>query len=444
MNTLKKSVLALTATTLITTAAQAGGFSTEGINPGGVLFNDKSFVVQGALGYAMPQRRYKNAVGTQQHPGALAPPPPVVFVPAAGSSASDATPNYFLLSGDLKFGINNEFDCAVRGHQPYKLDNEVDPGFNGEYVQNSFKIDSVGVDGTCSYKIDMGNGRRIRLIGGVRSTDLEATRTNRASAEYLTGVSVATHPVSGAFLFPEIATPALGLAGPDYTNEYSFEADRGYGYRIGASFEIPQYALRAQVIYDSKIELDLTGTQRIYAGTDVIMNEAITLGVDMPQSLSVRFQTGINQTTLVYGGVRWMNWSDVSSLMITHPTNPLLNKTLTTGWDDGWTIEGGVQKKLTDDLSGSLGIKWDKGIGGGYTDTWTGSAGIAYDLDDNWRISFGGSISLLTSSTEMDGFGFGTCFDSTCSPGGGQSSSMYRQGTDWAYAIGTRIQYTMD
>ena len=428
MNTLKKSVLALTATTLITTAAHAGGFSTEGINPGGVLFNDKKFVAQGALGYAMPQRRFTNGVGTQQH---AIPGLPPTLIPAVGSTSTDATPNYFLLSGDLKFRVNDYVDCAVRGHQPYKLDNEVDAGFVGEYIQNSFKIDAVGIDGTCSYKMDIGNGRRVRFIAGVRSTDFEASRGNMASAEYLSFVST---------LFPEISLPALGPGGPDYMNVYSFDADRGYGYRVGGSFEIPQYALRAQIIYDSKIELDLTGSQMIYAGPDVIMNEVARLSVDMPQSVSARFQTGINQTTLIYGGVRWMNWSDIASLVINIPSNAGLNKVLTTGWDDGWTVEAGVQKKLSDDLSGSLGLKWDKGIGGGYTDTWTASAGLAYDLDDNWRVSLGGSISLLTSSNETSG----VPYEPGDSPGGGFSGSAYKQGNDWAYAIGTRIQYSMD
>ncbi|MEP1207866.1 MAG: outer membrane protein transport protein [Rhizobiaceae bacterium] len=421
MKTFRNSVLALAATTMAATAVHAGGFSTEGVNPGGVLFNDKSFVIQGAVGYAMPQRRYTNATGTQQD--IIGGP-----VPATGSSSSDATPNYFLLSGDLKFGLTEEIDCAIRGHQPYKLDNEVDPGFNGEYVQDSFKIDAFGVDATCSYKFDIGNGRRLRMIGGVRSTDLEASRTNQASAAYLGFVGG---------IFPEITSPAPG---PDYTNDYSFEADRGYGYRVGASFEIPQYALRAQVIYDSKISLDLKGTQRIYLGGVELMNQAATLDVDMPQSISARFQTGINPTTLVFGGVRWMDWSDISMLniIVAGPSNPALNKTLVTGWSDGWTIEGGVQKKLTDDFSGSFGLKWDKGIGGGYTDTWSANAGVAYDIDDNWRVSLGGSISLLTSSTETSGFPA-----PGDSPGGGLSGSSYKQGNDWAYSIGTRLQYSM-
>ena len=421
MKTFKKSVLALTATTLVATAAQAGGFSTEGVNPGGALFNDKSFVIQGALGYAMPQRRYTNAVGTDQ-----------TGAPLSGSTSSDATPNYFLLSGDIKVGFNENIDCAVHGHQPYFLDNEVSSGFEGEYVQNSFQIDSVGIDGSCSYKFDVGNGYRVRLIGGVTSTDFEASRSNLATAGYLAFVSGPMVP-----FINEIAAPNTP---DDYTNTYAFEADRGYGYRIGASFEIPQYALRAQVIYNSTIDLELEGSQRIYNATEELLNTRATLDLELPQSIAARVQSGINQTTLLYAGVRWMDWSEVSSLLIKVPANPFgaLDKTLTTGYVDGWTLEAGVEKKLSKDLGASLGLKWDKGIGGGYTDTWSVSGGLAYDLDDNWRISFGGSVSLLTDSTETSGDPF-----EADSPGGGDSGVIYQQGNDWAYAIGTRLQFSI-
>ena len=449
MKALKTSLLATAATSVLMTSAYAGGFSTEGINPGGALFNDKSFVVQGAVSYAMPQRRYTGATGSVQHPanpaayrGTEAP----ILIPASGSASSDATPNYFLLSGDLKFGINEHIDCAIRGHQPYFLDNEVSGNFNGRYIQDSFKIDSVGIDGTCSYKFFIKDGYRVRLIGGVTSTDFEASRTNQATAGYLAGVSMATFPPpapGGIPIFPEFSTPVPTES--DYTNIYTFDSERGYGYRVGAAFEIPKYALRAQIIYDSAVDVKLKGKQRIFNASNtvpVVLDIPAFLDLELPQSVSVRAQSGINETTLLYAGVRWMDWSEIAALTITVPDNEFLNKVLTTGYSDGWTIEGGIQKKLMDNLSGSAGLKWDKGIGGGYTDTWSLSGGLAYDIDDNWRVSLGGSISMLTSSNESDGF-VGTPPDCAGSPGGGCSSSSYRQGTDWAYGIGTRLQYSI-
>ena len=68
MKFFRNSVLTIAATSLLATAAHASGWGTEGINPGGALFNDKSFVLQGAFLYAIPERNYTGATAT---PGAF-------------------------------------------------------------------------------------------------------------------------------------------------------------------------------------------------------------------------------------------------------------------------------------------------------------------------------------------------------------------------------------
>ena len=45
MNFFRNTALALAAATLLTSTAHASGWGTEGINPGGALFNDKTFVI---------------------------------------------------------------------------------------------------------------------------------------------------------------------------------------------------------------------------------------------------------------------------------------------------------------------------------------------------------------------------------------------------------------
>ncbi|MGI9363646.1 MAG: OmpP1/FadL family transporter [Rhizobiaceae bacterium] len=416
MKIFRKSICALSALAISTGAAVAGGFSTEGVNPGGALFNDKSLVVQGALGYVMPKRRYKNGVGTTGFGGL--PGPPVGLVYPGTTSSSDAANNYLLLSGDLKFRVNQEIDCALRVHEPYAIDQEVSPNYAGRFYRTSQLIESVGIDGTCSYKFAIDDRSRVRILAGVRSTDLKYDRTND-------------------LLFGALLTPA-GLLVADGSNNYDAKGDRGYGYRIGASYEIPEIALRAQIIYDSAIDLDASGTQTLIiaanplrpAGTTVL---PITASVEMPQSISARFQTGVNETTLVYAGVRWMDWSVLKTLnVIGGLAGPGGVTTLDNGYSDGWTFDTGVQKKLTEQLSASLGFKWNSGIGGGYTDTWGLSAGVAYDLDDNWRLSFGGGATLLTSSNE---------FNTLSSTG---ATTFHKQPNDWAFTLGTRLQYAID
>lgn len=384
MKVLRNTAFVVAATSLLASAVQASGWGTEGVNPGGALFNDKSFVVQGVLGYVAPDRNYTDAT-TTLNPGTLT---------AADTNVGQ---KYLVLSGDLKFAVNEEIDCALRGHRPYHNDTTADSNWLGATYSLSTQIDSLGVDGTCSYKFDVADGHRVRLIGGFRSTDLQIDRTNILSA--------AAGASAGA------------------TNAYNLEGDRVFGYRIGASYEIPQYALRAQVIYDSERDMDLSGTQTVNGTTVAPAMVSITL----PKAISARLQSGINETTLVYGGVRWTEWSAIQSLSVTGGV-PV---SVTTGYKDAFTVEAGVQKKLTEDLAGSLSITWNEGIGGGYTDSWSFAAGVAYDLDENWRVSVGGSATYLTSSSGEGG-----------TLGGATVS--YNQANDWAYAAAVRLQYAID
>ena len=389
MKFFRNSVLTFAATSMLATAAHASGWGTEGINPGGALFNDKSFVIQGAAIYALPERNYTGATATN---------PPATLT-SANTNAADT---FVLTSGDVKFAVNEAVDCALRAHEAYHNDTSADLNWLGATYTLSTDISSLALDGTCSYKFAVGDGYRLRLIGGVTSTDLSVTRSNVLDALTAAGAGAA----QGAI------------------NTYSLEGDRVYGYRLGASFEIPKYALRAQVIYDSERDINLVGTQSI-TGLGVVAPALVS--ITLPKSISARVQSGINATTLVYGGVRWTEWSVIQALSVTGGT-PV---SVTTGYKNGWDVEVGVQKKLTSDLSGSAAISWTKGIGGGYTDSWGLSAGLAYDLDDNWRVSVGASARYLTSS---NGEG-GTL---------GLSTVSYNQANDWAYDAGVRLQYALD
>ncbi|MEM9677506.1 MAG: outer membrane protein transport protein [Pseudomonadota bacterium] len=397
----------LAAGLLLTTAATgafASGFNTEGVNPGGALFNDKRFVIQGGFGYVNPMREYSNTTGTDQLGGA-----------ATGSTSTDAADSFILYNADIKVGFSDNVDCAGRVHQPWRLTNQTEPGWAGRYEQSSFHIDSRALDLTCSYKTMINDTMRVRLLGGLRSTTLEATRKNA------------------------VIGTAIGQAAVDFTNTYDFRSeDRELGYRIGAAFEMPAILLRAQVIYDSAIEMNMVGTQAIDIGGTVVGPSPVTGAVpvttsfDLPQSISMRVQSGVSQTTLVWVGAKWQEWSTIPGLTILN-SDGSINNELETGWNDAWTVEVGAARRITKDLNAQASITWNQGIGGGYTDTWTFGAGIAYDLDDNWRVSVGGAATLLTASSESGSTG-----------GGGASSNAYNQGDDWALSVGMRLQYALD
>ena len=64
---MRTTIIISTATLLgLATNSYAGGFSYEGINSTGPLFNYKRFVVQGSAAYVKQNRDYENGTGTNQ------------------------------------------------------------------------------------------------------------------------------------------------------------------------------------------------------------------------------------------------------------------------------------------------------------------------------------------------------------------------------------------
>lgn len=401
--------------------ALATGFSTEGVDPAAALFSYKSFELRAALAHVWAGRDYENGSGTVQGP-------PLLGLPRAisGSSDTDAADDYNLASGDLKIGIGDNLDCAGRWHEPYKLTNEVSDDFVGRYELSKFHISSEGIDGTCSVKFPVTETGLLRLIAGIRSVELDAERNNFVPAEALLAAGT---------------IPSLAVLAGEPTTSYQLSSDeRDYGHRLGAAFEIPAMALRAQIIYDSEIDVSMSGTQTLtvplipLAGGTTTTTAPVSTSFTLPQAISARFQTGINPTTLVWMGARWQEWSVIQGLTVEGGIAG--DRTFDTNWNDGWTLEAGVGKKLTENLSVRGSVTWNEGIGDGYTDTWTFAGGAAIRLDEYVTLNLGGSATLLTDSTEED--------DTSYGGGALMSEASYEQGEDWAFAIGAQIVIAVD
>src|SRR5690606_5600382 len=70
--------------------------------------------------------------------------------------------------------------------------------------------------------------------------------------------------------------------------------DEAVGWRLGAAYEIPEYAMRATLVYQSKLKYNLEGTidnLAIVGGRGIPIN--VESDVDTPQSVAFKFHTGI-------------------------------------------------------------------------------------------------------------------------------------------------------
>ncbi|NBZ87999.1 OmpP1/FadL family transporter [Stagnihabitans tardus] len=166
-------------------------------------------------------------------------------------------------------------------------------------------------------------GERASLYGGLRA--------QRASAEItLRGLAYA------------------GLSG--YSVDLS--EDASLGYVLGAAYEIPDIALRVALTWNSAITHDFATVERLGAAT---VGVAPTK-VKTPQSINLDVQSGVAKDTLVFGGIRWVNWSKFRldpAFIVANTGSGLIALEDTTTW----TL--GVGHRFTPEWSGLFSLTYE-------------------------------------------------------------------------------------
>jgi long-chain fatty acid transport protein len=217
-------------------------------------------------------------------------------------------------------------------------------------------------------------------------------------------------------------------AAVSFVDNYSVEADDkwGYGFMFGAAYERPDIALRVALSYYSKVSYDLD-TAEFTNTTETVDTET---DVDTPQSVQLDFQTGVAAKTLVFGYIRWVDWSEfaISPPIYEQAVASLVGgpRPLVDYADDWWTYNLGIGRQLTDALAGSLSITWEPDVGGEmtslgpYDGRTTGTAALSYDYNQ-WNITGGVSYGVLGDTFNV-------------------LQTDYNDGTVWG--AGLRVGYT--
>lgn len=116
----------------------------------------------------------------------------------------------------------------------------------------------------------------------------------------------------------------ITLSGQAYSwvNGYHVDlaADTSVGYVLGAAYEIPQIALRVALTYNSAITQQMDTVESgpaipaLVPGQGLVMTTPLdgdsVTDVTTPQSVNLDFQTGIAPDTLLFGTIRWVEWSE--------------------------------------------------------------------------------------------------------------------------------------
>ncbi|WP_312414176.1 outer membrane protein transport protein, partial [Shinella sp.] len=270
---------AMTAATLLAaTSAQAGGLERGGYNID-LLFDPSDYVIDSSVTYVNPQRKLNNVQDTNPLDGTNAGRP---------SDGVRATEGYWVPRIGFKAGIGEAVDCMFDYSQPWGAHLNQGRNWVGANENIETKIKSNNYATTCSYSFDVGPGQ-FRIIGGAFYQELSGFQ-ERLAAEL------------PSFLLPLTGVGRLDLEGD------------GWGWRVGAAYEIEEYALRTSLVYNSAVDLDnITGTldtrQLPGGGITPVFGAA-----SMPDSLEFKFQTGVAPGWLVFGGVKWTDWSQLQTL----------------------------------------------------------------------------------------------------------------------------------
>mgnify|MGYP000103169923 CR=1 FL=1 len=422
----KAIILGLLGAVALSGTASAGGFG-RGTADTDILFEDGGFVMRSGVTYVAPQRGYETITSP-------------LLGGTVTSTDDDYSDPYWVPSLGVKFGITDDLSCAGTYTEVYGAgatygDMAVTAGLADGTGTASKQFTSREIGGTCGYKFDLAKGRAW-VIGGVFGEDFKYSETVRlADNDSLSGGGVVDpHP----FFY-------LGLGG-DFAGEHSgtlsFNGEYELGYRVGLAYEIPEIALRAQLMYRSAVRHDPSGSFDFYetlTGNDLVAFDTLGHGMT-PQSVELKVQSGIAPGWLAFGSVKWTDWSVVQTLDYTIDTSAtpimdVINTNLEYFWRDGWTVSGGVGHAFNDMLSGSVSLTWDKGVStteDTFTDTWTLGGGIAVASNENTQLRIGGAVSYLTSGSVIaEGTG--------ATPNEGDTFA-YTVGNDWSYAIGGNLK----
>ncbi len=370
----------LLATAAMTASATAGGFG-RGNADTDILYDDAGFNLRSGATIVVPRRGYSTINGV-------------------AATDADYTNTYVIPSAAVKLNLAESLRCAGTyvevyggstdfGPQARAADSVIIPGFGAtSNATNSVDLSVNEFGLTCGAKFEVGSGRAW-LLGGIFGEQFNYTEATTFGT-------------------------------------LSFDGDYKVGYRLGAAYEIPSIALRAELMYRSEVNHNpdgsFTGFVPSPAGGFALPPGAYSAVGEgtTPQSLELKLQSGIAENTLAFVNVKWTDWSVIDTLdYIIAGVVPNRNEYF---WRDGWTVTGGVGRKFSDEIAGSLSLTWDRGVSTGFdilTDTWTVSSGVAMTTKVG-ELRMGGAVSYLTAGSQEVGK---ADFNATASG-------------DWAFAVG--------
>ncbi|SPH17756.1 hypothetical protein DEA8626_01283 [Defluviimonas aquaemixtae] len=248
--------------------------------------------------------------------------PSVSGVFGGALASGDMASSYITYSLGYKRALSDQLDLAIIVDQPVGADVDY-PASAAPYpfAGSNAEVRSTAVTALLRYRLPS----NISIYGGLRGQSVKGDL--------------------------QIIAPAVS---PAFTN-YNLAADRDFqlGYVVGVAWEKPEIAARVALTYNSKMEHTFDTTETGLAPVALTG----TMDVELPQSVNLEFQTGIAPDTLLFGSIRWVEWS------ATNITPPFLGAAIVSYPEDIITYNLGIGRRFNDQWSGAVTIGYEKNEG---------------------------------------------------------------------------------
>jgi long-chain fatty acid transport protein len=237
-------------------------------------------------------------------------------------SSGDMAADYNSWSLGYKMDIGDRMAFALVLDEPIGANVSYAAGTGYPLAGTTAELSSSAITGLLRYSFD----NNVSLIGGVR-------------AQSVKGVV-------------NIIAPGIGLA--DYGLETSRELD--FGYVVGVAWEKPEIAARVALTYNSAITHDLASTETGLAPVPLTGS----FETEVPQSLNLEFQTGIAKDTLLFGSIRWVEWTAFNISPPVYSSPAAVDDALVAYASDRITYNLGVGRRFNETWSGAVTLGYEK------------------------------------------------------------------------------------
>lgn len=237
---------------------------------------------------------------------------------AAPNGTGDLLERYSTFGAAYKADLTDQLSYAFILDDPVGVDTAYPVVPSSIYSNTTASLDGIQLTGILAYDVTP----QVKVYGGLRAQAIEASAS----------------------------LPFIGAA----AGGYSVNADRDWstGYMVGAAYQIPDIAFRVALTYYSEIEHTLSTVETI----PLLATLNGSVDISTPQSLNLEFQTGIAQDTLLFGGIRWVDWSEFQIAPTLFSSPGVVGQPLVDYQEDWTTYTLGIGRRFNENWSGAFQI----------------------------------------------------------------------------------------